>query len=199
MTESQIVPADTALATLLDGNQRFADGRAGAPVVSAERRAELLTGQHPIATVISCVDSRVPPEHVFDQQPGDLLTIRTAGQALEGVALGSVEFGVRALGIPLVVVLGHTGCGAVAAALDPNRPDGHLGTLVEEVANRLDPSLAGDPVAASRANVAATVDALRGLDTLALPDGGAPTVVGMLYDMSTGLVGLDDAGDLNTP
>ena len=199
MTEIAPVPADVALATLLEGARRFAKGATHAPVVTPERRAELLESQHPIATVLGCVDSRVPPELIFDQGVGDLLTVRTAGQSLAGVALGSIEFGVRALGVPLVVVLGHTGCGAVAAALSEFRHDGHLGELTTEVAERLDRHIGDDPITATAGNLAATVDALRHLDTLTLPDGSAPTIVGLLYDMATGDVAVHDAGGIEVP
>ena len=192
MPETAPVAADTALATLLEGARRFAEGTTHAPVVTPQRRAELLQSQHPIATVLGCVDSRVPPELIFDQGVGDLLTVRTAGQSLAGVALGSIEFGVRALGVPLVVVLGHTGCGAVAAALSEFRHDGHLGELTTEVAERLDRHIGDDPITATAGNLAATVDALRHIDTLVLPDGTAPTVVGLLYDMATGDVAVHD-------
>jgi carbonic anhydrase len=126
-----------------------------------------------------------------------LLTVRTAGQALAGVALGSIEFGVRTLGVPLVIVLGHTGCGAVLAAMGytPEDPHGgHLGDLTGEVAGRLAEVVGADPLAATGANLGATVDALRRLGTLVTPAGPA-IVVGALYDMSTGLVRItDDAG-----
>ena len=114
--------------------------------------------------------------------------------ALAGVALGSIEFGVRVLGVPLVVMLGHTGCGAVLAAMDENQPSGHLGQLTGEVAERLSELVGDDPVRATGANLQATVDALRGLGTLQTA-GGPAFVVGALYDMGTGVVTVtDDAG-----
>jgi len=112
MSDIAPIAPDVALATLLEGARRFAQGTTHAPVVTPERRAELLESQHPIATVLGCVDSRVPPELIFDQGVGDLLTVRTAGQSLAGVALGSIEFGVRALGVPLVVLPAPGGAAA---------------------------------------------------------------------------------------
>lgn len=194
MSRSRSRTAAASLSALLAGNRRFAAGTPAPRVVAPERRAELLEGQYPRAVLIGCVDARVPPEVILDQGVGDLLTIRTAGQSLAGVALGSIEFGVRVLGVPLVVVLGHTGCGAVLAAMNEDQPDGHLGHLVGEVAQRLSDLVGDDPVRATGANLQATVDALRNLGTLT-HDGDTAYVVGALYDMATGEVTVtDDAG-----
>lgn len=190
--------ASRSLAALVAGNDRFAEGRPQDRVVNPARRRELVDGQHPTAVVLGCVDSRVPPELVLDQGVGDLLTVRSAGQALEAVALGSVEFGVRVLGLPLVVVLGHTGCGAVAAAMDHEQPGGALGRLVEEVAERLGDPVGDDPVRATTANVAATVDALRGRGTLDTGHGPA-FVVGMVYNLASGRVTVTDDAGLGHP
>lgn len=194
--DATVPSAPEAFALLMAGARRFARGTPSIQVLTDSRRAELLEGQYPIATVLGCVDSRVPPELIFDQGVGDLLTVRTAGQSLAGVALGSIEFGVRVLGLPLVVVLGHTGCGAVAAALSEFRHDGHLGELTGEVADRLTTHLGGDPIEATAGNVEETVDALRRIETLRLPDGSAPTVIGLLYNMATGAVDVLDGGGL---
>jgi carbonic anhydrase len=191
--------AEAALGTVLAGNARFADGEGSAHSLSPERRAALLEAQHPVAVVLGCVDSRVPPEIILDQEVGDLLTVRTAGQSLAGVALGSIEFGVRVLGVPLVVVLGHTGCGAVLAALESDRHDGHLGELTGEVADRLVSVVGNDPVRATGANLLSTVDALRALGTLVTPAGHPAYVVGLLYDMATGRVTTTDAAGLTVP
>lgn len=187
--------AAAALRELVAGNARFASGAPTSHVLSAADREVLVAGQHPIAVLLGCVDSRVPPEVVLDQGAGDLLTVRTAGQSLAGVALGSIEFGVRVLGLSLVVVLGHSGCGAVLAALSDDHPDGHLGELTGEVADRLIQVVGADPVRATGANLDATVAALRSMDTLATPAGHSPFVVGLMYDLGTGEVTVtDDAG-----
>ena len=187
--------AADALRTLIEGNRRFATGDASAHSIDATTREALLVAQHPIATVLGCVDSRVPPEVVFDQGVGDLLTVRTAGQSLAGVAVGSIEFGVRVLGTPLMVVLGHTGCGAVLASMSDDTPGGHLGDLIGEVGERLTELVGHDPVRATGANLDATVAALRALGTLCTPSGTHAWVVGILYDMATGKVEVtDDAG-----
>src|SRR5699024_5586423 len=151
-------------------------------------------GQHPKAVVIGCVDARVPPEIVLGQGVDDLLTVRTAGQALSGVAMGSLDFGVRVLGVPLLVVLGHTGCGAVLAATSGRNITGHLGELVAEVGARLVDIVGDDPIAATGGNVSGTVDALRAYG-LAGPKGEPVHVVGLLHDLSTERVKiLDDDG-----
>lgn len=188
--------AAAALRSLLVGNRRFVDGDPQLRTLTAAQRAALLDGQEPTAVVLGCVDSRVPPEVVLDQGVGDLLTVRTAGHSLAGVALGSIEFGVRVLGIPLVVVLGHTGCGAVLAAMTDDHADGHLGELTGEVADRIIGVVGYDPVRATGANLDATVAALRALDTLVTPDGSRAHVVGLLYDMATGRVEVTDPADL---
>ncbi len=198
MSNDSTTPSELAarsLLTLLAGNRRFATGAPLAHVLTPDRRAELLGGQDPIAVVLGCVDARVPPEVILDQGVGDLLTVRTAGQSLAGVALGSIEFGVRVLGIPLMLVLGHTGCGAVLAAMGDEQPSGYLGQLTGEVAERLTDVVGDDPVGATGMNLQATVDALRALGTLVTPTGAPAFVVGALYDMATGQVIItDDAG-----
>lgn len=187
--------AAQSLRELVAGNRRFAEGTPAPHVVTPADREALLGGQAPIAVLLGCVDARVPPEVVLDQGVGDLLTVRTAGQSLAGVALGSIEFGVRVLGLSLVVVLGHTGCGAVLAALRDDHADGHLGELTGEVAIRLIEVVGEDPVRATGANLDATVAALRAMPTLITPAGHAPFVVGLLYDMATGeVIVTDDAG-----
>ncbi len=183
--------ARAALHRLVEGNRRFAAGGLLDNKVQVQHRAELVHGQHPIATVIGCVDSRVPPELVLGQGVGDLLTVRTAGQSLSGVALGSIEFGVRSLGVPLVVVLGHTNCGAVLAAIGNDHITGHLGELIGEVAARLVDVVGEDPIRATGGNLQATVDALRKLGTLDY-EGNPAHVVGVLYDLETGLIEVHD-------
>ncbi len=186
--------AASALEALLEGNRRYAAGALLDSKHSVERRKEVAAAQHPKAVVIGCVDARVPPELVLGQGVGDLLTVRTAGQSLSGVALGSLEFGVRSLGVPLVVVLGHTSCGAVLAAIGDDHLTGHLGELIGEVAARLVDVVGDDPIKATGGNLQATVGALRELGTMEY-EGDPAHVVGLLYDLDTGLVEVhDDAG-----
>lgn len=197
MSHHEPIPAADALQRLLEGNRRFVAGTPQVAQVTPERRAELVDdGQHPFATVIGCVDSRAPLEDVFDVTVGDILTIRTAGQALGGAALGSVEFGPVALGTELVAVVGHTQCGAVGAAIAPEQPGGALGELVAEITDRLTDDERADYARAVEANLSATVARLRALDSMVLPDGRRPVVVGLLDDLTTGAVSVIDDGGL---
>lgn len=95
-----------------------------------QRRSELIAGQNPFAIIVGCSDSRIPPEVIFDQGLGDIFVIRTAGQVMDNVSIGSIEYAVEHLGVPLVVVLGHDGCGAVTAATEGGEVPGHLDSLV---------------------------------------------------------------------
>jgi carbonic anhydrase len=122
---------------LADGNQRFVTGAHQHPNQDAARRGQLASGQQPFALIFGCSDSRVAAEIVFDQGLGDLFIVRTAGHVVDSGVLGSIEYGVAVLGIPLIGILGHDACGAVAAtvqALDEGpMPGGYLRDLVERV------------------------------------------------------------------
>jgi carbonic anhydrase len=129
---------DEALARLRDGNQRFVSGEFHHKHSFAERRLELVNHQHPFATVVACSDSRVSPELLFDQSIGDLFVIRVAGNVVDDVVLGSIEYACLHLGVNLVVVMGHQGCGAVKAAVDNVDIDGptthsHLDSIIEAI------------------------------------------------------------------
>ncbi|MEU7056946.1 carbonic anhydrase [Streptomyces sp. NPDC046197] len=181
-----------ALDELLAGNRRYASGRPAHPHEGSDRRHLLATAQHPFAVVVGCVDSRVPPELVFDQGLGDLLCIRTAGQALDEAVLGSIQYGVEELRIPLVLVLGHERCGAVAATLEHLRAGapvpGHLGLLVDEImpAARRTRALGGDWAEHTmRAHTAWVRDAIR-----ADPAFRPAYVAAARLDLDTGLVTL---------
>lgn len=110
--------AAAAQAALQAGNDRFVEGRAEHPRTAPDRRAELTEGQQPFAAILSCSDSRVPPEIVFDQGLGDLFVLRVAGNVVGDAVLGTLEFAVSVLGVKLVVVMGHSDCGAVTATVD---------------------------------------------------------------------------------
>jgi carbonic anhydrase len=124
---------DAVLKALLVGNERFVAGMATRPHAGYARRTELASGQHPIAAVVGCADSRVPPELLFDQGLGDLFVVRVAGNVAEPGVVGSVEYAAEHLATPLVVVLGHEGCGAVKATLDGAGDDGNIGSLVKDI------------------------------------------------------------------
>ncbi|MGN6636252.1 MAG: carbonic anhydrase [Oryzihumus sp.] len=120
------------------GNARFVSGRHEHPNQDVERRHSLAEGQKPFALVFGCGDSRVAAEIIFDQGLGDLFVVRTAGHVIDSSVLGSIEFGVGVLDIPLVVVLGHDSCGAVAATMSAVEhgvlPGGYIRDIVERVA-----------------------------------------------------------------
>ncbi len=196
--------AFAALERLRAGNHRFVVGESelGA-IVTPARRAELAAGQTPFAVVLGCSDSRVPAELVFDQGLGELFVIRVAGNIVEPSHIGSVEYAADQCGTRLVVVLGHTGCGAVGATLEELRhPQSvrspNLRSIVDcigpAVEDLLDTELAADPEAlyraAVRANVSAAADRLRHssevLEHLIVSDG--LVVVGAEYSLETGEV-----------
>src|SRR4051795_13565486 len=127
------LPADRALARLLEGNGRYARHKEQHPDETLARRKELETGQHPFAVILSCADSRVPPELVFDQGLGDLFVIRVAGNIADDDVLGSIEYAVEHLHTKLILVLGHEKCGAVSAAVEGNHDPGHLESLLSAI------------------------------------------------------------------
>lgn len=118
------------LDALIAGNDRFQHHKSLHPHTSHQRLEEIAKAQHPLAVVVCCSDSRVPPELVFDQGLGDLFVVRTAGNVLSDIELGSIEYAVEHLHTPLIVVLGHEECGAIKATLGEEKPHGHLGNLV---------------------------------------------------------------------
>ncbi|MBX9359917.1 carbonic anhydrase [Streptomyces massasporeus] len=132
---------DEALRELAAGNRRWRTYRERHPHENPAIRRTLTTSQHPFAVVLGCIDSRVPPELVFDQGLGDLMTVRTAGEVLDEAVLGSVAFGVLELGIPLVVVLGHQSCGAVRAAVAAEQSGEHLPAHMQYLADQIRPAI----------------------------------------------------------
>jgi len=122
-----------ALERLKEGNGRFAADKPAAKKIDAKRRAELANGQHPFAVILTCADSRVTPELVFDQSLGDIFVLRVAGNIADRAVIGSIEYAVEHLHTPLIVVLGHESCGAVKAALQGKPLPGDLGWLVQQV------------------------------------------------------------------
>jgi carbonic anhydrase len=131
----------TAWKALKEGNERFVAGRPQHPSQSVDHRASLAAGQKPTAVVFGCADSRVAAELIFDQGLGDMFVVRTAGQAIDSAVLGSIEFAVVVLDVPLVVVLGHDSCGAVKAALAAINDGAIPGGFVRDVVERVAPSI----------------------------------------------------------
>ena len=203
-----VTSAREALDRLREGNQRFAAGlRSQETLATQARRADLLGGQRPFAIILGCSDSRVPAEIVFDQGLGDLFVIRVAGNIVAPSQVGSVEFAATRFGSPLVVVLGHSQCGAIAATIEELRqPAGTRSRNLRSIVNRIRPSvealiateLRDDPEALAReavkANVRTSVDHLRhGSEILeALVAAGTLHIVGAEYALETGVVEFHD-------
>lgn len=122
-----------ALNKLIEGNNRFTHLKLKHPDETFQRRHEIVSGQHPFAVILSCSDSRVPPELVFDQGLGDLFVIRDAGNILDDIVIGSIEYAVGHLDVPLVIVLGHEDCGAVTAAVHGHAETEHIHKILEEI------------------------------------------------------------------
>lgn len=197
-----------ALNRLREGNRRFiANVRGIDALLSQQRRAELVNKQEPFAIVLGCSDSRSPAEILFDQGLGDLFVIRVAGNIVAPSQIASVEFAAQRFGIPLVVLMGHTGCGAIEATLEyiarPQDESLHpLRSIVERVRPAIEPltqtGLASDPAELRRqcvrANVRAGANHLRhgspALEGLVLE--GRVVVVGAEYDLETGVVDFFD-------
>jgi carbonic anhydrase len=203
------LPATAALERLLDGNRRFAAGlRTAEGLANLARRAALVSGQEPFAIILGCSDSRVPAEIVFDQGLGDLFVIRVAGNIVAPSQIGSVEFAAEQFGARLVVVLGHSRCGAVRATLDELRRPGETRSRnLRSIVDRIRPSVEGllatralgaDELEreAMRANVRAAGEQLRhGSEVIErLVDTDGLLVVCADYSLDTGLVELLDAG-----
>ena len=197
-----------ALAKLKEGNGRFVVNVRGIESIqSTLRRAELAAVQKPFAVVLGCSDSRVPAELVFDQGLGDLFVIRVAGNIVAPSQLGSIEFAVERFGVSLVVVLGHSKCGAIDATLDVVRAhpkaSASLSSIVERIRPALEPLVDSNPnasresliSAAVHANVLASVSHVRHgtavIEDLVLAN--KLTVVGAEYDLETGKVAFIDA------
>ena len=199
-----MLSATEALARLREGNRRFAAGEAaGSPGLDAARRLALARSQAAFAVILGCSDSRVPAELVFGQGFGDLFVIRVAGHVVAPSQVGSVEFAAERFQTRLVVVLGHTGCGAVTATVEALRSPAAsrspgLTAIVERVRPAVEPLLAASPAPeldtlvarAVRANVRLAVDALRrGSQQLRrLAEHGGLAIVGAEYDLDTGVV-----------
>jgi len=199
MNMNSLRSADAALAALSAGNARFRAGLASEEHRSPARRLETFErGQSPIATVLACSDSRCPVELIFGQGIGDLFVVRVGGNMADSAGIGTIEFAVRDVGTPLLVVLGHTGCAAVMAAVEGRRADGAFGRLLEQLAPaRLmaleqNPHLEGQELvlAAIRMNIWRSIDTLRdGSSVIREAEAsGALRIVGALYDMREGTV-----------
>jgi carbonic anhydrase len=192
------VPGDQVLQRLLEGNQRFVAGQLLHPRRRPEDFRPLAAGQKPVACLVACADSRVAPELLFDQGVGDLFVIRIAGNYVDGAGAlvkGSIEYAVAELGVPLILVLGHTECGAVKAAIQHLDHPEALPSYINQLVNQIKPAVSavqgrgGDVLAnAIASNVARSVVRLKTLGPILAPrvKAGTLQVAGAVYDLSTG-------------
>lgn len=198
-----MISADEALERLRDGNRRYTSGEQIRTDVAHNRISELASGQAPFAIVLGCSDSRVPAELVFAQGLGDLFVIRVAGNIVAPSQIGSIEFAAAQFGTPLVVILGHSHCGAVGATLEQMQKSSegqspNLQAIVSRIRPGLEDVIAGadgqDPErlmqAAVRANVEASIRQLREGSQIVreLLETGGLRVVGAEYDLGSGAV-----------
>ncbi|MEO5567232.1 MAG: carbonic anhydrase [Gemmatimonadaceae bacterium] len=197
-----MIPAREALDRLRDGNQRFVANVRDADPFIHTRRAELAAGQQPFAIILGCADSRVPAEIVFDQGLGDLFVIRVAGNIVAPSQIGSVEFAAARFETRLVVVLGHSQCGAITATIEELENPRQHSPGVQSIVDRIRPAVAAlfdtplrndhDALVkhAVRANIRASVDHLRHGSQLLeqLTEDNGLLVVGAEYSLETGVV-----------
>jgi carbonic anhydrase len=191
---------DAALARLLAGNRRFVRDKVRNPRRNTVRRAQIAQGQNPFATLVSCADSRVPLELIFDQGLGDLFVVRVAGNtAADPIVIGSVEYAAVVLNTPLIMVLGHEECGAVKAAIDaatngtvyPGDLPAVIAPILPAVQQTLSVPKATQLEAAAEANVQNQDHLLSAVPLLADRIGtGALKIVGGIYSLHTGKVDL---------
>lgn len=196
------VDPDQALRDLLDGNARFARGQTRAPRRGPADFSGLAAAQYPEAVIVSCADSRVAPEILFDVGLGDIFVVRVAGNVVEGagvVVKGSIEYAVAELNVPLIVILGHSGCGAVKAAKQHIDAKDSLPGAINGMVELIKPAVTqskgepGDALEnAIRKNVELGVARLKGLEPILAPrvKDGKLKVVGAVYDLRTGKVKL---------
>jgi carbonic anhydrase len=181
------------LRLLAEGNARFVSGECTHVEGITGQRASVAATQRPLAAVVACSDSRVPPELVFDQGLGRLFVVRSAGHVVDDIALGNLEYAVEHLGAPLVLVLGHSRCGAVEAALSGRRPRGHQAAIIDALDKAVSRArtMPGNLVEnAMRENVTLCVEAISSSrPVMAKAIAGARLrVVGAVYDLDTGRV-----------
>jgi len=191
---------EQALRELLSGNERFVKGQPASPRRAPEDFRELAEAQYPEAVIVSCADSRVAPEILFDVGVGDVFVVRVAGNVVEGAGAtvkGSIEYAIAELNVPLIMVLGHSGCGAVKAAIKHIDAKDSLPGAINGLVELIKPAVAqsqgvpGDILEnAIRKNVEIGVERLKGLQPVLAPrvKDGKVNVVGALYDLRTGTV-----------
>jgi len=182
-----------ALARLLEGNRRFAAGEMINPNRSPERRSEIACSQNPFSTVVTCSDSRIDPVVIFDQGLGDIFVIRVAGNIVDRADAGSIEYSTEHLSVRLVLILGHSNCGAVGAAVECVEVKGDVGYVVDTIKPAVDRARGceGDLCdAAARENVEMIVERLKTAHPVfsRLVEREGLIIAGGFYDLETGLV-----------
>ena len=193
-----MISAEQGLQRLIEGNRRFARGKAHFPTVCKETLAALARGQHPYATILGCADSRVPPELIFDANFGDLFIVRVAGNVISPKVMGSIQYAGSHLHTPLFVVLGHEGCGAVKAAIESKSNGAKHHSRIQILVNNIAPGLLAGPgwtgedlvwTWAVEANVRWSMNQLR-----ETPEGkqaareGRKKLVGAVFEINSGRV-----------
>jgi len=190
------ITPDAALERLMAGNRRYVADQSERPNQNPARRMEVARGQKPFAAVLGCSDSRVPSEIIFDCGLGDLFIVRTAGHVLESVVCGSLEYGAAYLEIPLILVLGHSQCGAVTSVVEGGAElPGEMRSLGVYIKSALDHAQGqpGDlPANTIRCNTELTVEDLQQSEPFLheLVEAGRLMIVGAYYDLETGEVTL---------
>jgi carbonic anhydrase len=191
------IGADEALSRLLNGDKRFVAGKSEEPHGAAliERRHVLAKGQKPFAVIVSCSDSRVPPELVFDVSLGDIFVVRTAGEVVDTVALGSIEYAIEHLGTHLIVVIGHQRCGAVSAAVSGATDTGDIPDILKAILPAVEETKgqSGDTIDnAVRANARDITKRLQSTGPIIAPrvESGDVKIVAAYYSLDTGQIEL---------
>ena len=177
-----------ALSKLREGNARFVAGKQSHKDFIAQRNA-LVSGQKPYAIVLTCSDSRVSPEHIFDVGLGEIFVVRTAGNIADAIALGSIEYAAEHLHSPLLVVMGHSSCGAVGAACASEHAPGNIDSIVTAMQEAVTRG-GKDPAATVSENVKCVLEAIRKKSAILshLEHEGKLKIVGAVYSLATGEV-----------
>ena len=193
-TAKENMTPEQALQELMDGNKRFVNGRRQSPHQTFARLQEVAKGQKPFASILSCADSRVPSEIIFDQGFGDLFVCRVAGNVVTPEEMGSLEFGTLVLGTKVLMVIGHERCGAVDATIKGAQVPGQIASLLDAIkpAIPIAKNQPGDPLENTcKANVLVQVEKLKSSPVISeLIKAGKLEVVGGYYDLDTGEVSL---------
>lgn len=177
-----------SLELLKQGNSRFVSGKMQQKDM-VKRRAELVNGQKPYATILTCSDSRVSPEHIFDAGLGDIFVVRTAGNIADAIAIGSIEYAAEHLGAPLLVVMGHSSCGAVKAACSADHAEGNIDAIVKELQEAVKFGNK-DPAQVVKENVRCVLKKIRSDSgiLLHLEKEGKLKIIGAIYSLASGRV-----------